>query len=352
MKHLSKTAYHLLAFTLIVHAQLYSNERITNKVFETLELYPIMNPYEEGYLQVSELHSLYYAQFGNPNGIPVLVIHGGPGGGCDAAMSAFFDLSYYRVIMVDQRGAMRSKPFTDMRENRPEYLVEDMELLRKYLNIDTWILFGGSWGSALAILYGQTYPERILGFVLRGIFLARKQDYEHIVYGMRKFFPELWQSMVQSLSQAEQTDLITTLHTKVMDTDPKIHMPIAHLFMYYDIVAGTFKANPDLIPKVNDTEALSVARAFIHYSANNFFLADNQLLNNIERIAHLPVILIQGRYDIICPPLTAYELHTHWNNSQLWLIPEGGHFGADPCIARGLREAMDEIKTMYYKPNL
>jgi len=216
-----------------------------------------------------------------------------------------------------------------------------MELLRKHLKIDKWLLCGGSWGSALAILYGQTYPEHILGFILRGIFLARKKDYEHLFYGMRQFFPEIWQTLVESFSPEEQADLITTLHNKIMNPDSSIHMPIAHLFMHYDTVAGTFKANPDLITPLSDTEALSIARAFIHYSYNNFFLTDNQLLNNMTKIEHLPVIIVQGRYDIICPPQTAYDLYTHWSNAQLWFIPEGGHFASDPSIARGLREASD-----------
>jgi len=347
MNYRLKTILITLFLTVILHTHTHANEQITNKIFETLELYPVTDPYQEGYLPVSTLHSLYYAQFGNPNGLPVIVIHGGPGAGCSAKLTALFDLNYYRVIMVDQRGAIRSKPFADMRENSSQHLVEDMELLREHLNIDKWLLFGGSWGSALAILYGETYPERVLGFILRGVFLARKKDYEHIIFGMRSFFPELWELLVQPLSQEEQIDLITTLHTKVMDPDPSIHMSMAHAFMHYDTAAGTFRANPELIAKISDKKALSVARAFIHYSAHNFFLTDNQLLHDIEKIAHLPVIIVQGRYDIICPPQTAYDLHTHLHNSQLWFIPEGGHFALDPFIARGLREALDAMKNRY-----
>lgn len=324
-----------------------NNRHITNKTFETLELYPVADPYQEGYLQVSDLHRLYYAQFGNPNGLPVLILHGGPGGGCNPLSTAFFDLSYYRVIMVDQRGARRSQPFAEMRENNSQSLVEDMELLREHLQVDKWLLFGGSWGSTLAILYGQTYPERILGFVLRGIFLARKRDYEHLFYGMRQFFPELWQSMVESLSTEEREDLITTLHNKIMNPDPSTHLPIAHSFMHYDAAAGTFKANPDTIPFLDDALALSITRAFVHYSINNFFLTDNQLLRNMHKINHLPVIIVQGRYDIICPPQEAYELYTQWDNAQLWFIPEGSHFESEPSIARGLREALDIMKTYY-----
>lgn len=343
MNHLLKLFYCTLLLFLTSSIHSCKIEPIINKVFEDLELYPIASPYNEGFLQVSTIHNLYYAQFGNPKGMPVLVLHGGPGAGCDESLSAFFDLTHYRVIMVDQRGAMRSQPFAEMRDNKSDYLVEDMELLRKHLGVDKWLLFGGSWGSALALLYGETYPEQILGFVLRGVCLARKKEYEHLFYGMRQFFPEIWQSMVQPFSMDEQADLITTLYNKVMDPNPSIHMPVAHSFMHYDTVAGTFKANPDLIERLDDMSVLSIARSFIYYSFNNFFLTDNQLLDNLATIAHLPVIIVQGRYDIICPPQTAYDLHVRWNNSQLWFIPEGGHFASDPFISRGLRDALDDF---------
>jgi len=332
-------------FSLILPMHSYP-ESITNKVFEELELYPVADPYQEGCLQVSTIHNLYYAQFGNPKGLPVLILHGGPGAGCDVSLSAFFDLSYYRVIMVDQRGAMRSEPFAEMKDNTTDYLIEDMEILRKHLEIDKWLLFGGSWGSALALLYGQAYPEQILGFILRGVCLARKKDYEHIFYGMRQFFPEIWQTMVQSFSAYEQADLITTLYNKVMDPDPAIHMSAAHLFMHYDTVAGTFRANPDLIAPLDDKEVLSIARAFVYYSFNNFFLTDNQILDNLTKISHLPAIIVQGRYDMICPPQVAYDLHTQWSKSQLWFIPEGGHFASNPFISRGLKDALDAMKSI------
>jgi proline iminopeptidase len=248
--------------------------------------------------------------------------------------------------MVDQRGAMRSQPFAEMKDNTTDYLVEDMELLRKHLEINKWLLFGGSWGSALALLYGESHPESILGFVLRGVFLARKKDYEHIFYGMRQFFPEIWQAMVQPFSAYEQADLVTTLYNKIMDPDPAIHMSVAHLFMHYDTVAGTFKANPDFIAPLDDKEALSIARAFVYYSFNNFFLVDNQILDNLTKISHLPAIIVQGRYDMICPPQAAYDLHIQWGNSQLWFIPEGGHFASDPFISRGLKNALDAMKSI------
>lgn len=343
MKLLNNALYCLL---LLSSAPIFpNNQHITNKTFETLDLYPAADPYQEGYLQVSDLHRLYYAQFGNPNGLPVLILHGGPGVGCSALSSTLFDLSYYRVIMIDQRGAGRSQPFAEMEENQSDYLVADMEMLREHLNIDTWLLFGGSWGSALAILYGETHPERILGFVLRGIFLARQRDYEHLFYGMGQFFPEVWQAMVEPFSFEEQTNLIETIYHKIMNPDPSIHLPIAHSFMHYDTIGGTFKANPDLIAPLSDAEAISIARAFTYYSRNNFFLSDNQLLRNINKIKHLPVIIVQGRYDMICPPQEAYDLYRLWDNAQLWFIPEGGHFWSDPFIARGLREALDIMRT-------
>lgn len=319
---------------------------IQTRSFEDVQLYPASEPYYEGFLQVSDLHQIYYAEFGNPLGLPVVVVHGGPGAGCSSNWSSFFDLSYYRVIMFDQRGAPRSTPVAEMRDNTPQKSVEDMEILRNHLGIEKWLLFGGSWGSALSILYGEAHPERALGFVLRGIFLARQRDYEHLFYGMDKTFPEAWEEMVQFLPIEERDYLISAFHKRIMDPDPQIHLPAAHAFMRFDMICSTLLPNSGLLQKtaLDDRFSLACARAFIHYSANQFFLKENQLLEEIGKISHLPAIILNGRYDIICPPKGAYELHTRWQNSQLWFLPNGGHVSTEPCIARGLKHAMDEMK--------
>ena len=325
----------------------YSHE-VTIKLYEELELYPNTAPYEEGYLQVSDQHRLYYAQFGNPDGVPVLVVHGGPGFGCSPAWSSFFDLAFYRVIMFDQRGSARSTPAGEMNDNTPQHSVADMEALRVHLGVDKWLLFGGSWGSALSILYGETHPERVTGFVLRGVFLARQKDYEHLYYGMKRTFPDAWDEMVQVIPEEERTDLIKALYNRVMDPDPQVHLPVAHAFMRYDAICGTLLPNPALLDhqSKNDHSVINVTRAFMHYSINHFFMEEDQLLNDLDKIAHLPAIIVQGRYDMICLPEGAYELYKKWNNANLWFVADGAHFSSEPSIAKGLKEAMDQMKPL------
>lgn len=319
---------------------------ISNKSYDDLGLYPLSTPYAEGYLKVSQLHSVYYAQFGNPQGFPVVVVHGGPGGGCSDTWSQFFDLDIYRVIMFDQRGAHRSMPFAEMEDNTPQRSVEDMESLRIHLEIDKWLIFGGSWGSTLAIYYGETHPERALGFVLRGIFTGQQHEYEHLFYGMQKTFPEAWEEMLQAIPPAERNDLITAFYIRVMHPDPAVHLPAAHAFMRYDTICGSLLPSPELVESIarDDRSALGVARAFLHYSVNRFFFTPRQLLEDLPKISHLPCIIVQGRYDIICPPCNAFNLYREWQSANLWFITDAGHFSDEPSLARGLREALDAFK--------
>lgn len=336
----------IFAMPFWLHAE-YTHE-IFIKNFESLDLYQVLEPYEAGYLPVSELHQIYYAQFGNPNGVPVLVVHGGPGAGFSDDYSCFFDLSHYRVIMFDQRGAMRSIPFAEMEDNTPQRSVEDMEALRKHCGVDKWILFGGSWGSALSLLYGETHPEHVLGFILRGIFLGREHEYKHLFYGMGKTFPEAWNEMVQHLPEEEREDLISAFHKRVMNADPYVHLPAAHAFMRFDTICGSLLPDPRAVEDQgrDDDSSLSIGRAFIHYSYNHFFLAENQLLKDLPKITHLPAILVHGRYDMICLPQNAYDLYERWNNAQLWFISDAGHFASEPSTAQGLREATDAFKIL------
>lgn len=318
---------------------------VLDKSFESLEVYPPSPAYNEGYLQVSELHSIYYAQFGNPLGLPVVVVHGGPGAGCADAWSSFFDPAFYRIIMFDQRGAGRSVPPAEMKDNTPQYSVNDMEALRNHLGVDKWLVFGGSWGTTLAIFYGETHPQQCLGFILRGTFLGRPHEYEHVFYGMKATFPEAWEEMVQAIFEEEREDLISAFHHRVMDPNPEAHLPAAHAFMRYDTICGSLLPNPEAVQTLalDDKLTLNVARAFIHYSVHRFFFTENQLLNAIDKISHLPAIIVHGRYDTICLPQTSYELHAAWKNSKLWFVT-AGHFSDEPSISRGLREALDEMR--------
>lgn len=325
-----------------------ATHQVVSKLYAEQSLYPETKPFNEGYLKVSEDHAIYFAEFGNPEGIPVVTSHGGPGSQCCEYWTTFFNPALYHVIMFDQRGAGRSVPFASMENNTPQHSVEDMEKLRHHLGIDKWVLFGGSYGSFLSLLYGETHPENSLGFVLRGIFLCREHDYKHLFYGMKSVYPEAWQEMVEIIPESERHDLITAFHKRVMDPDPAIHLQAARAFMRFDTLCA------HLLPSATNLEevetdiigTLGVARAFIHYSANAFFVEENQLLNNLSRIAHLPAIIVQGRYDVICPPQGAYDLYQLWPRSELWYISNSGHSAAEPGTSQGLREAMDLLPSL------
>lgn len=306
-------------------------------------LYPINKARETGLLKVSELHTLFYETFGNPDGIPVVVLHGGPGAGCSATMTQFFDLNRWNVVMFDQRGAMRSEPFGCMEENTPQHSINDIEALRTHLKINQWVVFGGSWGSTLALLYGQEHPKHCLGFVLRGVFLARKQDYLHLFYGMGKIFPEAYEPVVNHIPEEERHDLVSAYYDRVIDPNPEVHLPAARIFMKYDTLCSTHLPNPQFVEKTmqNDKLMLSVTRAFCYYAKNHFFLKPNQILSNMKKIEHLPAIIINGRWDAICPPEMAHLLYKSWKNSKLWMVTDGGHTASDPSIAAALATATD-----------
>jgi proline iminopeptidase len=308
------------------------------------QLYPVTAPREERMLKVSEIHTLHYAVYGNPDGTPVVVLHGGPGAGCDDSQTKFFDLNKWNVVMFDQRGAMKSTPFACMEENTPQHSVRDIEMLREHLGIDKWAVFGGSWGSTLALLYGQAHPDRCLGFMLRGIFFAREPDYLHLVYGMGKLFPEAYAPFVNYVPEDERGDLLTAYYLRLMDQDPAIHLPAAKTFMKYDLLCSTFNPNPEAVEKVlqNDRMLLSITRVYFYYSMNRFFLEPDQILSNMHLIEHLPAIIVHGSGDLICLPEMATLLHQKWKNSHLWMIPSGGHSAInDPAIASAVAASTD-----------
>jgi proline iminopeptidase len=321
---------------------------VVSKIYENDTLYTQSLPFNEGYLQVSDLHSIYYAEFGNPQGLPVVTVHGGPGSQCYASWTAFFDQQFYHIIMFDQRGAGRSKPFAEMNENNPQNSIEDMEKLRNHLAIDKWILFGGSYGSFLSILYGETHPERCFGFILRGIFLGRQQDYSYLFYGMKSYYPEAWDEMVELFPEDERSDLISSFYTRIMDPDPSIHLAAARAFMRFDTYCAHLVTDAATIDNVDqdDISTLGIGRAFIYYAAHAFFIEENQILNNLHKVSHLPAIVVQGRYDLICPPQGAYDLYKQWPTSELWFISDAGHSSKEPGIAQGLKEASENMKSL------
>jgi len=332
-----------------------SNLIVSSPLFEPKQdleqvLYPKIEPFDEGYIQVSDLHSLWYAQYGNPKGVPILFVHGGPGMGCGPNSSRYFDPQYYRIILVDQRGSMRSKPFGEMKDNTTSHLIADFEKVRKHLKIDQWILFGASWGSTLSLAYGEVHPEVISGFLLAGVFLGRAEDNHHVWYGMRDNYPEEWEKLVTFLPENERSDLPTSYHKRLMDIDPKVHMPAALAFIKYDFTASAIFGVPQLQEALkNENLVLGGARTFAHYSINNFYLEDNQLLGNFSTIAHLPAIIVHGRHDIITKAKSAYELHQLWPNSKLIFVQDGAHSGFDPSLSKALVDATEEMKEKHIK---
>lgn len=327
----SLLTYTLLALTLGITC--FSNAA-------NLSPYPIESPSSEGYLQVSEKHQIYYAAYGNPDGIPVVILHGGPGIGCSDSLTRFFDLNNWYVIMFDQRGAMRSKPFACMEENTTAHSISDIETLRKYFEIDKWVLFGGSWGSCLALSYGEAHPEACLGFILRGIFLGRDEDIR-LFKDIETKSTEAYREFITNIPEEELDHLPEACYRRIMDPDPQAHMSMARAIISYMGQIDTPPAPPKKMEMVlkNDRFVLSQARALLHYLINGCFLEPNQILSRIDRIAHLPAILIHGSSDTVCFPEQARLLHANWDRSLLWMIDGAGHSTDDPAIASALVEA-------------
>jgi len=307
-------------------------------------LYPMIEPFDEGNLKVSDLHTIWYAQYGNPKGVPILVVHGGPGAGCNPSSARHTDPEYYRIILVDQRGAPQSKPYAEMKENNTENLIEDFEKLRKHLGIEKWILLGGSWGVALSLAYGEVHPDVVLGFVLRGIFLAR-QDEMRDWNGRSSVFPEKWEELLKYIPNAERDDIIKALYKRIMDSNPKVYMEAAKNLAQFcmsgqDLFGTSGAAN---LMK-DDKLTICLSRAFSHYFVNNCFLKENQLLENISKIAHLPAIIVHGRLDLVTKPQAAYDLHKSWPVSKLMYVPDGAHSLLDPSMSKALVQACEEMK--------
>jgi proline iminopeptidase len=290
---------------------------------------------------------MYWEESGNPAGIPVLFLHGGPGTGTSPRHRRFFDPVAYRIILLDQRGAGRSTPLGELRNNTTPLLIEDIEKLREMLGIGKWLIFGGSWGSTLSIAYAETHPDRCLGLILRGIFLCRPLEVDWFLYGMRNFFPEHWETFVSVLPEDERDNLLENFYRRLNDPDPAIHVPAARAWSAYEGKCITLLPDPTTAENfASDTVALGLGRLEAHYFIHNIFLPDNSLLKNIDRIRHLPTVIIQGRYDICCPPRTAHELKTAWPEAEFIMIEDAGHAATEPGIERALVAACDRFKTV------
>lgn len=311
-------------------------------------LYPPIEPYQSAFLDVDDIHTLYWEESGNPNGIPVVFIHGGPGAGAGAASRRFFNPETYRIIIYDQRGSGRSIPLGETRQNTTPLLIADLEVLRCHLHVKQWLVFGGSWGSTLAIAYAQHHPEACLGMILRGIFLCRPSEIEWFLYGMKTVFPEAWAEFSQFIPEDERHDLAQSYHIRLMNPDPAIHMPAARSWSVYEGKCATLLPSPETVDSFrNDVVALGLARMESHYFRNNIFLPDNFLLDHIDRIRHIPTTIVQGRYDIVCPIVTADELVHHWPEATYIIVPDAGHSAFDPTLGQTLVQTCDQFSKQY-----
>lgn len=312
-------------------------------------LFPIIEPYEHGMLRVDDIHTIYWEQCGNPHGIPVIFLHGGPGAGASPDHRRFFDPSAYRIVIFDQRGAGRSTPFAELQNNSPEHLIADIEKLRIHLNIDKWLIFGGSWGSTLGIAYGEAYPASCLAFILRGIFLMRKQEIEWFLYGIRHFYPKEWEKFCHYIPADERHDLLSAYYRRLTNPDPNVHLPAAKIFSQTEACISSLLPKQEIgMQPFDEKVALSLARIETSYFINYGKTLGRSLLSNIQTISHLPAIIIQGRYDMCCPPVSAYELAQMWPKAELQIIPDAGHASSEPGIVSALVAATEKFKNIIY----
>jgi proline iminopeptidase len=309
------------------------------------DLYPEIEPYASGMLPLDEVQELYWEQCGNPHGTPVLFLHGGPGAGAASAHRRFFDPAYYRIVIYDQRGAGRSRPLGELRDNTTPHLVADIERLRRHLGIDRWLVFGGSWGSTLALAYGEAYPERCTGFILRGLFLCRRSEIDWFLYGLRALFPEAWRRFAGIIPEAERHDLLGAYYRRLIDPDPGVHMPAARAWSVYEGACSTLLPSPETVAYFSgDVVALGLARIEAHYFSHDIFLPPNALLDNLHRLRAIPSVIVQGRYDAVCPIITADEVHQAWPEAEYIVVPDAGHSAWEPGICARLVNATEAFK--------
>jgi proline iminopeptidase len=306
-------------------------------------LFPELDPYATGRLDVDLRHSLYWEACGNPDGVPLVFLHGGPGGASLPHHRRYFDPSLWRIVLYDQRGAGRSTPSAEIADNTTQHLVADLERLRGRLGIDRWVLFGGSWGSTLALAYAEAHANRCLGLVLRGIVLGRSSEIDWFMHGMRMVFPEAWRSFAEFLPPPERGDLLGSYHRRLMHADPAVHLPAAAAWDRYE--AACSRLLPTAPPSGLDPDAssLAIARIEAHYLVHHAFLEEGELLRNVGRIRHLPCTIVQGRYDVVCPPVTADALARAWPEAEYIVVPDAGHSVREPGIARELVAAVGRM---------
>lgn len=313
-------------------------------------LYPEIEPYETGFLLAGDGQRVYWEQSGNPEGKPVVFLHGGPGGGTSPWQRRFFDPAVYRIVLFDQRGCGKSTPHmsapdADLRFNTTWHLVADIELLRRNLGIEQWQVFGGSWGSALALVYAQSHPSAVTELVLRGIFTLRRHELEWFYEGgAEAIFPDLWQGFLAPIPVLERSRLIEAYHRRLTDPDPAVHLPAGMAWTTWEASTLTLRPDPDLVAAMATPEAaVAFARIENHYFMNEGWLRPGQLIEDVAAIRGIPAVIVQGRYDVCTPIMTAWDLHRAWPEADFVVVPDAGHSASEPGIAAALRAATDRF---------
>jgi proline iminopeptidase len=309
-------------------------------------LYPEIEPFDSGFLPVSPLHTLYYEQCGNPNGKPVVFLHGGPGGGTNAKCRRFFDPAVYRIVLFDQRGCGKSTPHAELTDNTTWDLVADIERVRERLGIERWQVFGGSWGSTLALAYAQTHPDKVSELVLRGIFMLRRWELEWFYQkGCDALYPDAWETYLNAIPEVERGDLMSAYHRRLTSPDAKTRTDAARAWSVWEgATSFLWQDKSHIESSAEDDFALAFARIECHYFVNGgFFEHDDQLLRNVERIRNIPAVIVQGRYDVVCPLRSAWDLHRAWPEADLHIVQDAGHSAFEPGIVHELVEATDRF---------
>lgn len=312
-----------------------------------LDLFPPTTPYSSGFISVDDTHEIYWEQSGNPDGIPIVLFHGGPGAGASPIHRRFFDPDFFRIIIFDQRGAGRSHPLGCLTNNTTAHLISDIEKLRNHLNIEKWHIFGGSWGSTLAMTYAKQHHNRCLSMILRGIFLCEEREINWFLYGMKNIFPEAWEQFSGFIPDDEQDDLLNAYYARLTDeTDAKTQIEAAVRWSLYEGACSSLMPNYETITTDEQKQhALALARIEAHYFKYEKIMPENSLINAIDIFRKIPTTIVQGRYDVICPIFTANKLHQLWPEADYIVVPDAGHSALDAPLRSRLIEASETLKT-------
>ena len=297
--------------------------------------------YDNGYLNVGNGHSIYFEQYGKPKGIPILFLHGGPGAGFSKSHKSFFDPNVFRVIFFDQRGSGKSIPYAETNNNNTQLLISDIESLRKSLKIDKWYLFGGSWGSTLALLYGIDYPNRCLGFILRGIFLGSKTEINWFLHDIKKFFPEAHNKFISLVPQNNRNNVLEWFYDQLHSNNRSQNLKAASVWAEYENSCSSLNY---LSRPISGEQALGISKIETHYFMNNCFIDDDYIIKNIDKISNIKSVIVQGRHDVICPPFTALRLANSWDEAKIEIVDDAGHSGFETNVSKKLINALQMIK--------